>query len=261
MKKSILSLVFISLFGLMSYAQGNLQFNQIKVVTDEETVPTGKVWKVVSAMSASAGTKGEAFTMLVNGQPVYLSYYNSGDRYWDNIMSIQFETRKNGGAACSNSDLVSMAFEYDGYEKDFPFQNRRSAWAYRPNLYPTTWTTMFTVTPQDVSMPMSITAMRLGGATSVRIPDQVEFRLTVTYNDNSTQSIMYGPYAFSCCGCSGGSTHYFIGSTTALFQMPSTSKDFFYLPTSLPLWLPSGFSLGKGNKISGLSVIEFNIIP
>jgi len=49
MKKSILSLVFISLFGLMSYAQGNLQFNQVKIVSNVlETVPTDKVWKVTS---------------------------------------------------------------------------------------------------------------------------------------------------------------------------------------------------------------------
>jgi len=49
MKKSILSLVFISLFGLMSYAQGSLQFNQVKIVTNvQETVPVGKVWKVTS---------------------------------------------------------------------------------------------------------------------------------------------------------------------------------------------------------------------
>jgi len=49
MKKTILSLVFISLFGLMSYAQGNLQFSQVKIVSNvQETVPAGKVWKVTS---------------------------------------------------------------------------------------------------------------------------------------------------------------------------------------------------------------------
>jgi len=47
MKKSILSLVIISLFGLMSYAQGNLQFNRVFFVDNNTvTVPTGKVWKI-----------------------------------------------------------------------------------------------------------------------------------------------------------------------------------------------------------------------
>jgi len=47
MKKSILTLVFLSLLGLMSYGQGNLQFNQVKLVSTQETVPSGHVWKVV----------------------------------------------------------------------------------------------------------------------------------------------------------------------------------------------------------------------
>ncbi|MBM3164660.1 MAG: hypothetical protein FJZ80_04280 [Bacteroidetes bacterium] len=42
-------------FGLMVFsggflAQGNLQFNQVKLVTNQETVPIGKVWKVESVI-------------------------------------------------------------------------------------------------------------------------------------------------------------------------------------------------------------------
>jgi hypothetical protein len=33
-----------------SFAQGNLQFNQVKLVTNQETVPAGKVWKVESVI-------------------------------------------------------------------------------------------------------------------------------------------------------------------------------------------------------------------
>ncbi|MEY4520969.1 MAG: hypothetical protein RIT10_154 [Bacteroidota bacterium] len=41
-------IIFITLFflGTTSFAQGNLQFNQVKLVSTVETVPTGKVWKV-----------------------------------------------------------------------------------------------------------------------------------------------------------------------------------------------------------------------
>ena len=40
-------LFFISMFfASMSFSQGNLQFNQVKLVSAEETVPAGKVWKV-----------------------------------------------------------------------------------------------------------------------------------------------------------------------------------------------------------------------
>ena len=45
--------VFIFLFLVSiqtSFAQGNLQFNQVKLVSTIETVPAGKVWKIESVI-------------------------------------------------------------------------------------------------------------------------------------------------------------------------------------------------------------------
>jgi hypothetical protein len=49
MKASFLVLVFIVFSGGF-LAQGNLQFNQVKLVTNQETVPAGKVWKIESVI-------------------------------------------------------------------------------------------------------------------------------------------------------------------------------------------------------------------
>jgi hypothetical protein len=38
------------LFPLLVSAQGNLQFNQVKLVTTQQTVPANKVWKVESVI-------------------------------------------------------------------------------------------------------------------------------------------------------------------------------------------------------------------
>ena len=47
--KYLFSLFFLSFLGLSAFAQGNLQFNQVLKVSDQvQTVPAGKVWKVVS---------------------------------------------------------------------------------------------------------------------------------------------------------------------------------------------------------------------
>ncbi len=51
---------FISLFlcGL-SYSQGNLQFNQVKIISNtdpSQTVPAGKVWKIESVFSEGGDT-------------------------------------------------------------------------------------------------------------------------------------------------------------------------------------------------------------
>jgi hypothetical protein len=46
--------VFVAVFLICCFsqikAQGNLQFNQVKLVTNQETVPVGKVWKVESVI-------------------------------------------------------------------------------------------------------------------------------------------------------------------------------------------------------------------
>ena len=55
MKKCLLFLVVIS-FGQYLKAQGNLQFNQVKLVTTLETVPAGKAWKVESVIYNIAPT-------------------------------------------------------------------------------------------------------------------------------------------------------------------------------------------------------------
>lgn len=53
--RTILYFVYITLLG-SSYAQGNLQFNQVKLVSTQETVPAGKVWKVESVIYNIAPT-------------------------------------------------------------------------------------------------------------------------------------------------------------------------------------------------------------
>lgn len=48
MKKLLLSTLI--LLSTLASAQGNLQFNQVKLVTSLETVPVGKVWKIESVI-------------------------------------------------------------------------------------------------------------------------------------------------------------------------------------------------------------------
>lgn len=45
-----LYIAFFILLNQLAFAQGNLQFNQVKLVTAQETVPAGKVWKVESVI-------------------------------------------------------------------------------------------------------------------------------------------------------------------------------------------------------------------
>jgi hypothetical protein len=64
----LFSLICLS-FGL--YAQGNLQFNQVKLVTTVETVPVGKVWKVEAVLGqrsiSGSTTFHQTHDVLING--------------------------------------------------------------------------------------------------------------------------------------------------------------------------------------------------
>ena len=42
--------LILLLLSSIAFSQGNLQFNQVKLVSTQETVPAGKVWKVESAI-------------------------------------------------------------------------------------------------------------------------------------------------------------------------------------------------------------------
>ena len=90
MKKLI---VIASLFSVVSMvAQGNLQFNQVKLVSTVETVPVGKVWKVTGILpssgfryTSSSSTPPYEYGLLVNGiqriigHGSYVNgYYSSG---------------------------------------------------------------------------------------------------------------------------------------------------------------------------------------
>ena len=85
---------------LITHAQGNLQFNQVKLVSTVETVPVGKVWKLENYLpsaqlaidlnrqpnqASAGGTKN--FVVLVNGAQVFLQTtitreIGRNDGYW-----------------------------------------------------------------------------------------------------------------------------------------------------------------------------------
>jgi hypothetical protein len=81
-------LFFIFLLSSLSFtAQGNLQFNQVKLVSAIETVPAGKVWKVTNFLPTpngnyqSIGQPGLAeYLININGVAVNLgrrAYFNN----------------------------------------------------------------------------------------------------------------------------------------------------------------------------------------
>jgi len=83
----VVSLLFLFI-SLSIWSQGNLQFSQVKLVSSQETVPAGKVWKIenilpgVRPTTTSWGNSTVDFTILINNQTVYyLSSESKGSLY------------------------------------------------------------------------------------------------------------------------------------------------------------------------------------
>jgi hypothetical protein len=104
--KRIFSLLFL-VFSISTWSQGNLQFNQVKLVSSQETVPAGKVWKIenilpsVRPTTTSWGNATVDFTILINNQTVYyLSSESKGSLYGNGQTGISSIT-----AGIGNSPL------------------------------------------------------------------------------------------------------------------------------------------------------------
>jgi hypothetical protein len=80
------------------YAQGNLQFNQVKLITTSQTVPVGKLWKVESVQynggaTFAINTAGPVpvvgtMAITVNGATLYVNtVYTSGSYAYPTVLS------------------------------------------------------------------------------------------------------------------------------------------------------------------------------
>lgn len=246
----ILSCSILLVSGVLS-AQSNLQFNQVKLVSAEETVPDGKVWKLESAMPSEA-RDFLPHSILVDGEPVYLSSFNTGDTYWSRIASIELDIRKTASTPCGNS--ATFQFQLTGFENDFPFSANRSA-SRTKDAVGTVFENLITYTPQTPGAVIELTSVYLYISAQAWRP--FELRLTVNYIDGFSQSYTYASATSEFCGT--GSATYYIGSSASPFQVPYRSKETYYMPAKFPMWLPEGTTLEAGYNVRAVSVIEFDV--
>lgn len=77
------SLVFAIVLPLGAWAQGNLQFNQVIMVgTQQQTVPSGKVWKVNSFLQTVTTYSGNNNSTSCSSTSWHSPFIMNGDRYY-----------------------------------------------------------------------------------------------------------------------------------------------------------------------------------
>jgi hypothetical protein len=88
MKKNVLLIVLLFIIHLSIKAQGNLEYNRVVLVTLSGlyyqpvdtifTIPTGKVWKIESAMAGNIEYPGFTHMLYLNGKMFFASNSSYG---------------------------------------------------------------------------------------------------------------------------------------------------------------------------------------
>ena len=242
---------FLWILGL--HAQGNLQFNQVKLVQAIDSVPQNKVWKLESAVLGISQGIRVSPTFYMNGDTVVLGYDSYNVSRWENVTSVVVQVR---GQLCNT--VVRMRFLGSGGGSAIDQDNSSATLnsTYNP------FTTVATFNPPSPgnneidrwNFWLAAANQTSGGISEFRIVVNLAngAQIVETYNQNSS---------CNCCWIVGDARANLVGnsgSTNALSRMDRIRPQ---ISTSLPMWLPAGTTLQAGGNVKALSVIEFNVLP
>jgi len=268
MKRSLIHSTAAMLCALSGYfvpaafGQGSLQFNQVKLVTSQETVPAGKVWKVVSPMlGLNQGIRVSPF-FFVNSDTIVLGYDSYNVSRWENVTSIVVQYR---GNACQ-SPQIRMRFLGSGGGSAIDQDNTTTF-----NVNSSTFTTVATYVPPSAGNN-EIDRWNFwirAGLNASHMSSDSEFRVVINLANGAQIVETYVANGATCNNCSAancwiaGSSvmRNIVGTSTATIALDRTDRNRPQISTPFPIWLPAGATLGAGGNVRGISVIEFNILP
>ena len=242
---------FLWILGL--HAQGNLQFNQVKLVQAIDSVPQNKVWKLESAVLGISQGIRVSPTFYMNGDTVVLGYDSYNVSRWENVTSVVVQVR---GQLCNT--VVRMRFLGSGGGSAIDQDNSSATLNSTYNPF-TTVATFTPPSPGNNEIDRWNFWLAVANQTSGGTP---EFRVVVNLANGAQIVETYN--ASSGCGCCYSVNNSWAnlvgssGSTIALSRMDRIRPQ---ISTSLPMWLPAGTTLQAGGNVKALSVIEFNVLP
>lgn len=240
--------------GLQAMAQGTLQFNQVKLVTAQETVPAGKVWKVESALlGLSQGIRVSPW-FRVNTDTIVMGYDSYNVSRWENVVSIQIQ-----GRAASVTGTASVRLRIVGTGGGQVIDQVYST----PISTNTNWSTLAThVPPSPGNNEIDRWAFWSFLQGSSAGGSDWEFRVVVNLSNGAQIVNTYSGSPGCCSNYGSGSTgNNYVGSSGSTAAVERMDRVRPQISTSFPFWLGAGQTLQAGGNVRGLSVIEFNIQP
>ena len=272
----ILILSFFLVLCSLLYSQGNLQFNQVKLVGDAPlTVPAEKVWKIESAtLSIKDGIRVPP-RFIIGTDTIVMGYESYTTSQLENVVSVKLEWKGSNeaggigtcGCCCtsytpsngSNNIVLVVGGNSTGsniLSENLTFSNipGTSISSYAPlgninlvnggNNIVTSWTLYFTPIIAQPCLP-TYTTTTWGVSYTFRVTFLLLNGNAVSYEVSKSQ--------FNC----GGAPQLNVTNPTIATETKSRPQ----LSTQFPIWVPSGTVLKTLTNIAKLSVLEFNIIP
>ena len=272
----ILILSFFLVLCSLLYSQGNLQFNQVKLVGDAPlTVPAEKVWKIESAtLSIKDGIRVPP-RFIIGTDTIVMGYDSYTTSQLENVVSVKLEWKGsndaggNGTCGCcctsytpsngSNNFVFVVGGNSTGsniLSENLTFSNipGTSISSYAPlgninlvnggNNKVTSWTLYFTPISAQPCLP-TYTTTTWGVSYTFRVTFLLLNGNAVSYEVSKSQ--------FNC----GGAPQLNVTNPTITTETKSRAQ----VTTQFPIWVPSGTIVKTLSNIAKLSVLEFNIIP
>ena len=271
--KTFFFFIVILTLSSISFSQGNLQFNQVKLVGDSpQTVPTGKVWKIESApLTVKNGIRVPP-TFIMGTDTIVMGYDSYTTSELENVVSVKLEwkgTNSYGNGSCgtchptwssngSNNVIVNVngvGNSSDVINQNLTFSNipnsAQSSFTSLGNLNPnysgnnkiTSWNVYFTPLSTQPCLPSS---------TQSGYGYNYNFRVSFILANGNT--LVYElAKAYTMCG--GAPQQSIVGNTVG-----TETRSRPQVTTQFPIWLPSGTAVRTLTNISKLSVLEFNVV-
>ena len=265
--KTLFFLILL-LLSSIAYSQGNLQFNQVKLIGDSpQTVPTGKVWKIESApLTVKNGIRVPP-TFIMGTDTIVMGYDSYTTTNLENVISVGIEYK---GSGCFYP-VSSIVLHLDGVGNGSNILSQDLSF---PNISvgASNYKKIGTVNLAQFSSNNIISSFFLSLASSSQYTGvgctngaakggwNYNFRITfylangnsVIYNTSSNTS----PICGTCCSNCFSDAQGIMPTITANSETRSRPA----ITTQFPIWLPSGTAVRTFTNISKLSVIEFNIV-
>jgi hypothetical protein len=263
---------------LITKGQGNLQFNQVKMVgSTAETVPAGKVWKIESApLTVKNGIRVPP-SFIIGTDTIILGYDSYTTSILENVKNVRLEWKGNNygpySTAVTNcygwimppiNGSTNVKVKISGIstganilEEDLSFSNI-------PNINSTSFTSLGTI---------ALSSSGNNSVTSFSVDFKPESILQPPACSNCSSAYVYGlDYSFRIVFLlqNGNSVVYQLGKVESAcgvapaFSLsgPTISTETRSRPevtTNFPIWIPAGTQVKTISNIGKLSIMEFNV--